>query len=48
MKDALLGAKMFAKDKLIILPQKIKGVAGVKSIFQQTERGKCSPERGNG
>lgn len=48
MKDALLGAKMFAKDKLIILPQKIKGQASVKSIFKKTERKKCSTERKNG
>ena len=38
MTDALMGAKMFLKDKLILLPKKIDGVAGVKSIFRQTER----------
>ena len=33
-----LGANMFLKGKLAILPDKIKGVANIKRIFQQTER----------
>ena len=33
-----LGANMFFKGKLAILPDKIKGVANIKRIFQQTER----------
>lgn len=44
MKDALMGAKMFLKDKLILLPKKIDGMAGVKNIFRETERKKCSQE----
>ncbi len=36
--DALMGAKMYLKGKLMLLPKKIDGVAAVKSIFQQTER----------
>jgi heterodisulfide reductase subunit C len=48
MKDALMGAKMFLKDKLILLPKKIDGVAGVRSIFQQTERRNRSQERDHG
>ena len=47
LKDALLGARMFAKDKLVPLPKKIKGIGIVKSIFRQTERGNCSHERRN-
>lgn len=38
-KDMILGAKMFLKGKLAILPDKIKGVAEVKRIFQLTEKG---------
>ncbi len=37
-KDALMGAKMFAKGKLIVLPTKIKGLGQIKRIFQQTEK----------
>ena len=32
-----LGATMFLKGKLAILPGKIKGMANIKRIFQQTE-----------
>ncbi len=38
LKDAVLGAKMFVRGRLAILPDKIKGVAEVKRIFQLTER----------
>jgi heterodisulfide reductase subunit C len=34
-KDALMGAKMFAKGKLVPLPATIKGLAQIKRIFQQ-------------
>jgi heterodisulfide reductase subunit C2 len=34
MKDAVLGAKMFSKGKLMILPSRIKGKAGIKRIFE--------------
>ena len=37
-KDALMGAKMFAKGKLVIRPHRIKGVGEVKRIFQLTEK----------
>jgi len=33
-----LGANMFTRGKLAILPDRIKGIANVKRIFQQTER----------
>ena len=38
LKDMVLGAKMFQRGRLAILPDKIKGVAEVKRIFQLTER----------
>jgi len=37
-KDMVLGAKMFLKGRLAILPDRIKGVAEVKRIFQLTEK----------
>ena len=37
-KDALMGARMFAKGKLVLLPNKIKGMAQVRRIFQETEK----------
>lgn len=37
LNDIILGLKMFLRGKLVILPGKIKGVAGVKRIFQLTE-----------
>lgn len=37
-KDMILGAKMFFKGKLVILPGKIKGLDGIKRIFQSTEK----------
>ena len=37
-KDAVLGAKMFLRGKLAILPDRIKGAAEVKRIFQLTEK----------
>ncbi len=37
LKDMVLGAKMFLKGRLAILPDKIKGVAEVRRIFQLTE-----------
>jgi len=37
-KDMILGAKMFFKGKLVILPGKIKGLDGMKRIFQSTEK----------
>ena len=33
-----LGANMFLRGKLAILPDRIKGIANIKRIFQQTER----------
>ena len=39
-KDMILGAKMFLKGKLAILPDKIKGVEQVRHIFQLTEKEK--------
>lgn len=38
LKDMILGAKMFFKGKLVILPDKIKGLDGIKRIFQSTEK----------
>ena len=38
LKDMVLGANMFLRGKLAILPDKIKGVAEVRRIFQLTER----------
>ena len=37
-RDAILGARMFARGKLMVLPEKIKGMAQVKRIFKETER----------
>ena len=37
-KDMILGAKMFLRGKLAILPSKIKGAKEVKHIFQLTEK----------
>jgi len=37
-KDMILGVKMFLRGRLAILPARIKGVAEVKRIFQQTEK----------
>ena len=37
-KDAILGAKMFLKGKLAILPDKIKGKADIKRVFQLAEK----------
>jgi heterodisulfide reductase subunit C len=37
LKDMVLGAKMFMKGKLAILPDKIKGAGEIKRIFQLTE-----------
>lgn len=37
-KDMILGAKMFLKGKLAILPNRIKGVGDVKRIFQLTKK----------
>lgn len=37
-KDMILGAKMFLKGKLAILPNRIKGAKEVKRIFQLTEK----------
>lgn len=37
LNDMILGLNMFLKGKLVVLPSKIKGVAGVKRIFQLTE-----------
>ncbi len=36
--DMILGAKMFLRGRLAILPEKIKGVNEVKRIFQLTEK----------
>ena len=36
--DMILGAKMFFKGKLVILPIKIKGLHEVRRIFQSTEK----------
>ena len=37
-RDMILGAKMFLRGRLAILPDKIKGRKEVKRIFQLTER----------
>ena len=37
-KDMILGAKMFLKGRLAVLPNRIKGAAEVKRIFQATEK----------
>ncbi len=37
-KDMILGAKMFLKGKLAILPSRIKGAKEVRRIFQETEK----------
>ncbi len=37
--DAILGAKMFTRGRLAILPSKIKGVNEVKRIYQLTGKG---------
>jgi len=37
-KDMILGAKMFLKGKLAILPSRIKGAKEVKRIFELTEK----------
>ena len=39
LKDMVLGAKMFTKGRLAILPSRIKGVTQVQRIFQQTKKG---------
>jgi len=36
LKDMSLGAKMFFKGKLVILPSRIKGLDEMKRIFQLT------------
>jgi len=36
--DMILGAKMFLKGRLAILPDRIKGVGEIKRIFQLTEK----------
>ena len=36
--DMILGAKMFLKGKLAILPSRIKGAKEVRRIFQETEK----------
>ena len=38
LNNMMLGAKMFLRGKLAILPSKIKGVGEVKRIFQLTEK----------
>jgi len=38
LKDMVLGAKMFLKGRLAILPNRIKGLDEVKRIFQLTEK----------
>jgi len=38
IQDMILGAKMFLKGKLAILPNKIKGAGQVRRIFQLTEK----------
>jgi len=37
--DMILGLRMFLRGKLVILPGTIKGMGGVKRIFQLTENG---------
>ena len=37
-KDAILGAKMFIKGKLAIIPDRIKGLDEIKRIFQLTKK----------
>ncbi len=36
--DAVLGAKMFARGKLAILPHRIKGQKAIKRIYELTEK----------
>jgi len=38
LKDMVLGAKMFTKGRLAILPSRIQGLAQIKQIFQQTKK----------
>lgn len=38
-RDALMGARMFAKGKLVVLPDRIKGMTQIRRIFQETEKG---------
>ena len=37
-KDAIMGAQMFLKGKLLIVPHRIKGVGDIKHIFQLTKK----------
>jgi len=38
LNDMMLGAKMFFKGKLVILPSRIKGLDEMKRIFRSTAK----------